>query len=311
MSQARAKLFLATIMLAAAESVAFPASALGCSFESRLIEPTKTQLRDAIAIVNRIVDDQNLKMTLAGDGGQQEGTIPVFAVKPSDANRMVAHVRQGCRAILIGTQEFETTFSKLADGNELLENNEKEMLALLLMHELGHIHLGHYGGFIPTDQPPALNLNLTASKRREEDADAFAAGILRREIAAIDKGEAYFPSLMVITFVSKLSLVISTQAMFDCFGCRVLGSPDIFWDHSQSHENLEYRLLKMSHAIAPSETSQQLLDDYENARDESSRGSLRIFTPNGGMRRVEPGSEEFQEFEKLLSDLEKLQHAGE
>ncbi len=179
------------------------------------------------------------------------------------------------------------------------------MLALLLLHELGHIHFGHYGGFIPSDQATALNLNPTASKEREEDADAFAAGILRDEIDSMGRGEAYTPGVMAIIFVSSLSFVISTQASLDCFGCRVLGSPDIFWDHSQSHENLEFRLLKMNHAIAPSETSQQLLDDYERARDGGSRGSLRIITPEGSMRLVEPSSE------NLIGDLEKLQQSDD
>ncbi|MGK7654981.1 hypothetical protein ACSQ76_22090 [Roseovarius sp. B08] len=288
-----------------------PAPAQDCSFESRLIEPTETQLTDAVKIVNGLLGDPELRLELAKDGEVQGSEIPVFAVKPSDANGMVAHVRQGCRAILIGTQEFEESFPKLAEGNVLIKGHEKEMLALLLLHELGHIHLDHYGGFIPSDQAPALNLNPTASKEREEDADAFAAGILRDEITAMDEGEAFIPGVMAITFVSNLSVVISAQASLDCFGCRVLGSPDVFWDHSQSHENLEYRLLKMNHAIAPTDTSQQLLDDYERARDESGRGNMRIVTPDGGTRLIEPGSEEFEVFEKLIGDLEELQQSDD
>lgn len=310
MRLARAVLVPGALLVWAAYTV-MPSPAQDCSFESRLIEPTETQLTDAIKIVNGLVGDPELRLELAKDGEVQGSEIPVFAVKPSDANGMVAHVRQGCRAILIGTQEFEESFPKLAEGNVLIEGHEKEMLALLLLHELGHIHLGHYGGFIPSAQAPALNLNPTASKEREEDADAFAAGILRDEIAAMDKGEAFIPGVVAITFVSNLSFVISTQASLDCFGCRVLGSPDIFWDHSQSHENLEYRLLKMNHAIAPNDTSQQLLDDYERARDESGRGNMRIVTPDGGNRLVEPGSEEFEVFEKLIGDLEELQRSDD
>jgi hypothetical protein len=310
MSSARANPVLGALLTWAA-LLALPASAEECSFEKRLIEPTETQLSEAIEIVNGLVDDPVLRLELAKDSEPEGSVIPVYAVKSSDANETVAHVRQGCRAILIGTQEFEGSFPKLAEGNALIEDHEKEMLALLLLHELGHIHHGHYGGFIPSDQGPALNLNPTASKEREEDADEFAAGILRDEIAAMDKGEAYIPGVMVITFVSSLSFVISTQASLDCFGCRVLGSPDIFWDHSQSHENLEYRLLKMNHAIAPSDTSQQLLDDYEGARDESIRDGLRIITPDGNTHLVEPGSEEFEVFEKLIGDLERLQQSDE
>ncbi len=284
------------------------ASAQECSFEKRLIEPTETQLSKAIEIVNGLVHDPELRLELAKDGDLEGSAIPVYAVKPRDANGMVAHVREGCRAILVGTQEFELSFPKLAEGNVLLEGDENEMLALLLLHELGHIRHKHYGAFLPTGQAASLNLDPTASKKRETEADAFAARILSDEMDAMGRGEAYIPGVMVITFVSSLSFIISTEATLNCFGCRALGSPDIFWDHSQSHENLEYRLLKMNHAIARSETSQQLLNDYERARGESSRGSLRIFTPDGGMRLVHPGS---GEFENLIGNPEKLQQSDE
>lgn len=67
-----------------------PASAQDCSFESRIIEPTETQLTDAINIVNGLVGDPELRVELAKDGEVQGSEIPVFDVKPSDADGMVA-----------------------------------------------------------------------------------------------------------------------------------------------------------------------------------------------------------------------------
>lgn len=80
----------------------------------------------------------------------------------------------------------------------------------------------------------------------------------------------YFGTTEAIMFLSSLSFVVSSEATLDCFGCRSLGDPRIFWDHGQSHPNLEYRLLLINHAISATAESQALLDSYEKARDELS-----------------------------------------
>jgi hypothetical protein len=95
--------------------------------------------------------------------------------------------------------------------------------------------------------------------------------------------------------------VVSGRASIDNFGGRVLGDPAIFWDHSRSHPNFEYRLLKINHAISPSETSQALFENYEAARQRSGR-SIKI-QQNGETITYGEDSEEFRKLEELMRSL--------
>ena len=280
-------------------------AARSCDFSLREPKVTLAHLRGALHVVNGAVDDPSHKLALAGRGRKTKDAIPVFLVRQSEAHGMVAHVRSGCRAILVGSHEFETAFSRLSKGQVLIENRQVEMLALLLLHELGHIVLGHHGAFIPSSNKPTLNLTMTASKAREDAADAFATRVLREEFEAMGSGKAFVPAAMLTVFLANLSLTISTQNTLNCFGCRVLGSPDIFWDHSHSHENLEYRLLKMNHAIVPTQTSKRLLDDFERQRATNSKGGIQVIGPDGKRRTVTPESEEYKIFKGLIDGLEK------
>lgn len=285
-----------------------PAEAQDCNFSLRNPTASFGPLHEAIAIVNATVDDPEHILSLVDESGPEPNKIPVFDVRSRDSRGLVARVQRGCRAILIGGAEFDQQFARLAGQDSLIDGNKTEMLALLLLHELGHIKHGHYGPFLPRSGRPGYNLEASTSKTLENEADMFVVDVLSKEIQALGTGDANLPAVMVALFVSKLSLHISVQAALDCFGCRPLGSREIFWDHSMSHENLEYRLLKMNHELAPSATSQRLIDDFENLRTKNSRGGLRIIVgPNGESRDIAPGTEEYEVFQNLMDDLGTLQ----
>jgi len=193
--------------------------------------------------------------------------IPVSSVRSSRTQGMVAQVPPGCREIVIGGSEFFDAYQSAVLEESLLVGDEVHMLSLLLLHEMGHIDAGHHGAFLPVvNQDSVLNIDHNLSKEYEREADAFVSTVLGRHAALAQTGEADFGALWLIVFLGKLSFDISGRASIDCFGCRPLGSPDIFWDHSQSHENLEYRVLTINHAISPSDTSHQLLSAFETER---------------------------------------------
>lgn len=256
-----------------------PAQVNDCDFALRPDKDLQAIVQTAIGLVNGAVEDPALRMEFVEESVSEQDFIPVYMVRPTESQGIVAHVREGCRAILIGGQEFAEAFAQFANASVLMQDREAEMLALLLLHELGHIDHGHYGAFLPSQRATTSNLDPTGAKAREGEADAFAAEVMREELAAMSTGQAYLPATFLVAFVSNLSFVISTQATLDCFGCRTLGSPDIFWDHSKSHENLEYRLLKMNYSIHPSDAARQLLADYERQREKSSKPRLRLFDP--------------------------------
>ena len=94
---------------------------------------------------------------------------------------------------------------------------------------------------------------------------------------------------------------LSAQNSLDCFGGRVLGSPCIFWDESQSHPNFEYRLLRINHALSGTEISKQLLQDFKKARANS--GSLTIVGPDGQRRTLTEGDADYQQLKSIIEGL--------
>jgi hypothetical protein len=245
------------------------AKAQDCTVAERNVADSLTEVGAAIDAINRAVERADLALFLANDGRAGAG-IPVVVATPVDAQGTVARVPIGCRVIVIGGAELDRAISPLVDAGDLSTDDRRPLLILLLLHELGHIAAGDYGMFIDsadTAQQSLPNLNPTQSKEKEETADDFAAATIRAEFDAMSTGDAVLPVAMVSVLLSKLAFVTSARASINCFGCRPLGSPDIFWDHGLSHPNTEYRLLRMNNAVAPDIFSKQLLADFEHARN--------------------------------------------
>lgn len=241
-----------------------------CFEGQRNDKPFLDLLDQAIDQVNGMLPDietplARLNQQDAVKGNQQ--VVPVTSVRSSRTSGMVAQVPAGCREIIVGGNEFHNAYQTAFPNDSLLTGDEIHMLSLLLLHELGHVKAGHHGAFVPIGNgAPILNIDVNTSKEYEREADAFVSSVLRQHAVLAQTGEADFNALWIIIFLSKLSFDISARASIDCFGCRPLGSTDIFWDHSQSHENLEYRLLQINHTIAATETSLELLSDFERNR---------------------------------------------
>jgi hypothetical protein len=127
-----------------------------------------------------------------------EGAVPVYIVPAEDAAEMVVRVPEGCRCIVIGGNEFEAAFEKLAAEGALMAGHEVEMLSFLLLHEIGHISLDHYGQFLPDASEAFLNLDENETKLREDAADAFAADALRAEFEKLNGGTPVMAAMNII-----------------------------------------------------------------------------------------------------------------
>jgi len=197
----------------------------------------------------------------------------------------------------------------MVEAKALNDDDAVTMLTFLLLHELGHVAKEHYGQFLPDASQVVLNDDHTLSKEREAEADEFVGSILREHRKAFygDDSRAFEESLKatpVILLIASLSFSVSTNASLDCLGCRVLGSKEIFWDHSRSHPNFEFRLLKLNHAISPDLGYGAMVEDYKRAR--TAAGSATILY-EGERIPVEEGSEEFRVFEDLIRLLQEAE----
>jgi hypothetical protein len=262
-------------------------------------------LSASIENVNRMLPKDSQKLGLLNgnpDILNDLAFVPVSSVRASRSNAAVAQVPRGCREIILDGTTFFELFSHISSSeNSLIKGHEVDMISLILLHELGHIQEGHHGAFLPTNKKSIINLEENTTKEYESAADAIVAKILIQHVDAIDSGKADTGAIMLVAFLSTLSFEIGGQTMLNCLFCRHLGSKQIFWDHSYSHENLEYRLLKLSHEISPNSVSKGLLEDYENQRNKPA--GMWVIGEDGNRSYIYENSEEFKQFQDFIESL--------
>jgi hypothetical protein len=276
-------------------------------FELRNTTTANAWIERAVAVVNAAVRDPNLPLYFFNTTQSEADAerIPVYHVSPVVREGVVAEVPSDCRCIIINGALFERSFAHLARDNELMKGKEVPMLTFLLLHELGHIAKGHYGQFVNDNKGRFLpdtisarpNNDETASKLEEQEADDYVAFILKREFERLGTGnppiddyDLFFAGTDTNLFLGSLSLTVAANTALNCFGCRLLGDPRVFWDHGRFHPNFEYRLLRMNHAIAATPESRELLESYEKQRAEiGDRGPTILYVdPNFVPRSAEP-----------------------
>jgi len=248
-------------------------------------------LAAAIKRVNPLLNSKHHLFVLNEKNRESEfaAPIPVYSARASVTGNMLVQVPVDCPVIVFNSSAFYQGV-KATLGEDVSATNIQQMLAFLLLHEVGHIHHKHHGQFLPAGSELVTNLSNTLSKELESEADEFVVDIIRPRIAG-DIDDPLFTAHQLMNFVGYLSFVISGQNSIECFGCRTIGSKDIFWDHSQTHENLELRLLKINHALYPTDTSEQMLQDFEAQRNDSRQPRILYVDPDieGEVSKTENG----------------------
>ena len=252
----------------------------GCATDVEKNRDFEKDLSVAISLINPMLDEKHRLFVLTEDNRELTfpAPIPVYSGRASVTGNMVVQVPLGCPEIIFNAAAFSHGV-KATLGDDVSEDNIHQMLAFLLLHEIGHIDKNHHGQFLPAASGQPTNLNPTLSKKLETEADGFVVDFIGKRISG-DVADPDFTAHQLMNFIGYLSFVVSGQKSIDCFGCRPNGSKDIFWDHSQTHENLELRILKINHAVYPTEISEQLLLDFESKRIESGRPRVLYVDPD-------------------------------
>lgn len=210
------------------------------------------------------------KETAASGKGME---IPVYLIHSQRAaaslTQTLAWIRvpEGRAAILIEEEAMDEALNgaKAAGSETTLAIKGEECLAVMLLHEAGHIANGDYGAFteaVPVDLS-SFNLHENVEKSREFKADAFAAQALGA--AMKDTGGEFEVRLAAMTLgmcLSSWSFNLSKERLLDNFGATALNRPAVFWDKGNSHPNMELRILTILHLLMGDKTSAGLLDDF-------------------------------------------------
>lgn len=292
-----------------------------CATRFANVTPFNEDLKDAIDLVNPLLPPEYQIFQLEEKMRHKSfpSPIPAYAGRASVTGDMVAQVPYGCPEIVFNAEAFYHGMQQTMESTD----NAEEMLAILLLHEIGHIANKHYGQFLPAEKNITPNITPGIDKDIEQQADQFVIDLLSPRIAN-EIPDENLAAHRIMAFVGLYSFSLAGMNSLNCFGCRPLGSVDIFWDHSRTHENLELRLLKISHEVNPSETSKELLEEFQSKRSSAGRARVWYVDPklqnDGSQQSNESGyslgldldfdiDPELQELMDSLSDQEDTENS--
>jgi hypothetical protein len=193
--------------------------------------------------------------------GPGEEAVPVFQVHGAFVSDGDVALIAGGRCLFVNPDwqgQLSPFFGKNTPGT--LDLEPADALAIILLHEVGHIQKGGLPQSPPID---TLLASLGPGKQEEMRADAFAAG----QIAAAfkrkwDRGMAAFRLTQAL---SQISWNLQAHRMLNNFGATSLRLSKVFSETGYSHPNLELRFLVINYLVNPSKLQLDLLTSFLDA----------------------------------------------
>lgn len=230
--------------------------------EAVLYRPVVTS---AIDIANAILqDDTGFKLAPGWAAPTVGNKVRVFLVREFNlAKTDMVFIPQGEPFVIIN----ERLLIRFLES-KVRESLYPSILALMLLHEVGHIVHGESGSYIGPNEFSLTDLETarvpdTAQKNRELAADSFAAYQVRDAMKDGEHPLRFSSALKVSSALVTYQFNISTGRLIDHFG-DLSGIP--FLDEGYTHPNYELRLLLLSNLISPSEGSLKLVKDFLEQR---------------------------------------------
>ena len=196
--------------------------------------------------------------------------IPCFSTGQQLASTAYSNVPE--RYILLNPRAIEAYLK--ATGLDVT-TDEKAVVSLMLMHELGHFKLRKVGAFdfmspsgasssVLGEQKDDLTpINMTTQKRLELAVDSTAVALLK--LPAVNTDPISFSTKVDVQLVlPKLAYWLTGLRVIGNFGLPTIS---VLRDPSPSHPNMELRATFMSYYFSPTPTGRQLIDDYLYARE--------------------------------------------
>ncbi len=238
----------------------------------------REEVDKAAELCNNILAPELSRLKLRTVWSNTKGGVPIYLVGLSNLTWSdMLFVPEEDEAIVIGRPQLDAFFAKYLKNPE----DRPRLLALFLLHELGHIHHGD-GGSYAAPGSTGLNTDGTEQKHKEEAADKFAVDQVRDGLQADQPVPRFTASISVGNALGMFSFNVNTSALVQDFGGR---SRNRFWDMGYTHPNFERRLLAMQHALAPSAASAELLRQFDE--DRNAAGKPRVFQREPTLRLFE------------------------
>ena len=216
--------------------------------------------------------------------------VPVYLVGLERPGKFgISFVPRGERCIFVDDEALsslrEAVLGRIPE-QPLCE--DQVLLGLILLHEAGHIEHGDWGRAFPSQHSSnTLNADETEGKKREIEADRFAAGRIKDAVGSpptsrrVSAGARLENAVREVGFRLFLhrkkkdleSLRHELDELVSPAPGRSRGetlhqsSESVaYLDSGASHPNLEYRLMRMHYEIFPTEGERKILEQIENQR---------------------------------------------
>lgn len=290
--------FPATVESAKAEapgSPSSPAARASKTFQQRFQESIERRdlVEEAVAWANVILGEDvpfKLSPSWRSESPSPKESIPVYLGVPRNPNHAssYAFVPDKERCIIVEGDQIPALETLMGGkSGTAIKQSPVQLMAFALMHESGHLALGHSGCFdehgdryqiervlrrlqYRIQQDNLKNL-VTESKKRENAADAF---VVKEILAAKADAGSLTRSLRAMRLESTLTAVgfnLAAARMLGSFGSSALSTRkarEAFFDKGASHPNFELRVLRINAGLAPNSKFPQLLSDFEKRRKE-------------------------------------------
>jgi len=222
---------------------------------------------EAVRIANDILGPNTQLQFVIQRSGKNKADIPIFEVKPTNPlDSFMCMVPAGHRMVLVAEgamNRIQDAFYSFTSG---LNVNPTNLLALCLLHEMGHIAHEDYASLTFAPRPMGFSMELTDMKRVELKADEFAANAVRNAQLTTNEFERFVAGAGVGMAVLNVSWNISIGRMITNFGAIILGDEKVLGENSLTHPNLEFRFLSMGYLITRSESSSNMLYNFLDQR---------------------------------------------
>lgn len=151
-------------------------------------------------------------------------------------------------------------------GAGRMELDASNFLVFVLLHEVGHLRKSTPGAVYHDGGMSQLNTEPSRAKAAEEDADDFAADVLKRAARRPATNADSISANWVLVELSKLSWNMQAFRTLDEFGAFSVGKPSVFFDDGYTHPNLAWRILRVNDRIQSTSETRALLEAFEEAR---------------------------------------------
>lgn len=224
----------------------------------------------AIDHANSLLSKSNLRFDgswTPTSSAKDSALIPIYLIEaPSTAASTHAAVPRGCRCVFVNPSLLAAFVDRHSKGTGRLGLDAPLLLSFMLLHEAGHIRRDSAGVQFDRGEMSQLNIEPSKAKASEEEADEFAAVLIRENAKPGRDVNSFLTANGIAMQLTNLGWNMQAYRTLDEFGAAATAKRSVYFDQNYSHPNLAWRILRSNYLIQQTPVAKQLLESFEEIR---------------------------------------------